>query len=81
MSLPLTSQRFKLSSNLKEMLLEQYPCEDPIEQKICMVKLFQGNSLLNDAQTLNDVGLDMLDAESEVSVVYTSNEIEGCIQT
>jgi len=59
---------------LKARLLEQFPCEDPIEQKIRRVEVFQGNSLLNDAQTLNEVGLD---AESEVSAVYTSNEIEA----
>eukprot|EP00434_Breviolum_minutum_P005230 symbB.v1.2.004610.t1/scaffold259.1/size252385/12 len=60
---------------LKARLLEQFPCEDPVEQKIRRVAaVFQGNSLLNDAQTLNEVGLD---AESEVSVVYTSNEIEA----
>ena len=59
---------------LKDRLLEQFPCEDLIEQKICRVAVFQGNSLINDAQTLNEVGLG---AESEVSVVYTSNEIEA----
>ena len=59
---------------LKARLLEQFPCEDPIEQKIRRVTVFQGHSLLNDAQTLNEVGLD---AESEVSAVYTSNEIEA----
>ena len=59
---------------LKAMLLEQFPHEDPIEQKIRRVKVFLGNSLLNDAQTLNEVGLD---AGSEVSVVYTSNAIEA----
>ena len=60
---------------LKAGLLEQFPCEDPVEQKIRRVRaVFQGNSLLNDAQTLNEVGLD---ADSEVSVVYTSNEIEA----
>ena len=59
---------------LKARLLEQFPCEDPIEQKICRVAVFQGNSLLNDFQTLNEVGLD---AESEVSVVYTSNKVEA----
>ena len=32
---------------LKAMLLEQFPCEDPIEQKIRGVAVFQGNSLLN----------------------------------
>ena len=59
---------------LKARFLKQFPCENPNEQKICRVAVFQGNSLLNDAQTLNEVGLD---AESEVSVVYTSNEIEA----
>ena len=59
---------------LKARLLEQFPREDPVEQKICRIAVFQGNSLLNDAQTLNEVGLD---AESEVSVAYTSNEIEA----
>ena len=59
---------------LKARLLDQFICEDPIEQKICRVAVFQGNCLLDDAQTLNEVGLD---AEPEVSVVYTSNEIEA----
>ena len=36
--------------------------------------MFQGKSLLDDFQTLNEV---RLDAESEVSVVYTSNKIEA----
>eukprot|EP00434_Breviolum_minutum_P005225 symbB.v1.2.004605.t1/scaffold259.1/size252385/7 len=56
---------------LKARFLEQL---DPIEQKICRVEVFQGNSLLNDTQTLNEVDLD---GESEVSVVYTSNVIEA----
>ena len=59
---------------LKARLLEQFPCEDPIEQKIRRATVFQGNSLLNGAQTLNEVGLD---AESEVSVVYTSHKLEA----
>ena len=59
---------------LKARLLEQFPCEDPVEQKICRIEVFQGNSLLDDFQTLNEV---RFDAESEVSVVYTSNKIEA----
>ena len=59
---------------LKARLLEQFPCEDPVEQKICRIEVFQGKSLLDDFQTLNEV---RLDAESEVSVVYTSNKIEA----
>ena len=42
---------------LKARLLE-LSCEDAIEQKIRGVDVFQGKSLLNDAQTLNEVGLD-----------------------
>ena len=59
---------------VKSILLEKLPCEDPIERKICRAELFESNSLLDDSLTLTAAGLR---AESEVSVVYVRNEMEA----
>eukprot|EP00434_Breviolum_minutum_P043767 symbB.v1.2.039027.t1/scaffold6302.1/size19189/1 len=61
--------------DLKEMLCQQKQCEDPIQRKILKAEvLVDGNVLHDGSQTLEAAGL--LEAESEVSVVYSRNEVE-----
>ena len=54
---------------LKAMLLEKHPCEDPIERKVLKVELLRDSSIIDDAETLDAAGL--LGAESLVTVTYT----------
>ena len=51
--------------DLKAMLLEKHPCQDPIERKVLKVE----------PETLNSAGF--LSAESQVTVAYTSNIVEA----
>ncbi len=60
---------------LKSMLLEKHPCEEPIERKLLKVVLLQDGSFIDDAETLAEAGL--LDAESLVTVTYTRNVVEA----
>ena len=59
--------------DLKEMLCEQKQCEDPIQRKILKAEVLgtDGKVLENDGSAAG-----LLDAESEVSVVYSRNEVE-----
>ena len=59
---------------LKAMLVEELPCEDPIDQRIAKLEVFLESNLLDDTQTLDAIGLD---DESEIGVVYTRNEFEA----
>ena len=60
---------------LKSMLLEKHPCQDPIERKVLKVELLRDSSIIDDAETLDAAGL--LGAESLVTVAYTRNEVEA----
>ena len=60
---------------LKAMLLEKHPCQDPIERKVLKVELLRDSSIIDDAETLDAAGL--LGAESLVTVTYTRNEVEA----
>ena len=60
---------------LKAMLHEQKHCEDPIERKILKVKVVADGLLVDDDQTMESAGL--LHAESEVTVIYSRNEVEA----
>ena len=60
---------------LKRMLCEK-KVEDPSERKILKVKVLVSGALVqSDSATLEAAGL--LDAESEVTVVYSRNEVEA----
>ena len=50
---------------LKAMLLEKHPCQDPIERKVLKVELLQDSSIIDDAETLDAARL--LGAESLLS--------------
>ena len=60
---------------LKGMLLEKHPCQDPIERKVLKVELLRGSSIIDDAETLDTAGF--LGAEPQVTVTYTRNEVEA----
>ena len=60
---------------LKAMLHEKKHCEDPIERQILKVKVLVNTLLVDDDQTLESAGL--LHAESEVTVIYSRNEVEA----
>ena len=68
---------------LKAMLLEQAPCEHPLERRILKAKLLNDKTLIDDAQasqTLIEAGL--LHAMegghvAKVTVLYTRNEMEA----
>ena len=60
---------------LKAILLEKHPCQDPIELKILKVELLRDSSIIDDAETLDAAGF--FCAESLVTVVYTRNEVEA----
>ena len=60
---------------LKALLHEKKGCEDPIERKILKVKVLANALLVDDDQTLEYAGL--LHAESEVTVIYSRNEVEA----
>ena len=60
---------------LKAMLLEKHPCQDPIERKVLKVELLRDSSIIDDAERLDAAGL--LGAESLVTVTYTRNEVEA----
>ena len=60
---------------LKSMLLEKHPCQDPIERKILGVELLHNSSIMKDAETID--GPEFLSDESLVTVVYTRNEVEA----
>ena len=38
---------------LKSMLLEKHPCQDPIERKILKVELLHNSSIIDEAEALN----------------------------
>ena len=63
---------------LKSMLLEKHPCQDPIERKALQVELLRDSSIIDDAETLDEAGL--VGAESPVTVPYTRNEVEAVEQ-
>ena len=60
---------------LKAVLVEKHPCQDPIECKVLKVELLGDTSIIDDAETLDAAGL--LGAESLVTVTYTRNEVEA----
>ena len=60
---------------LKSMLLEKHPCQDPIERKVLKVELLRDSSIIDDAESLDEAGL--VGAESLVTVTYTRNEVEA----
>ena len=53
---------------LKSMLLEKHPCQDPIERKVLKVELLRDNSIIDDAESLDEAGL--VGAEPPVTVAY-----------
>ena len=55
------------------MLSERKHCEDPIERKLCSVKVLADGLLVDDDQTLESAGL--MCAGCEVMVIYTRNEV------
>ena len=61
---------------LKAMLLEKHPCQDPIERKVLKVELLRESSIINDAESLDEAGL--MGAEPLVTVAYTRNESRSC---
>ena len=61
--------------DLKMMLLEKHPCQDPLERKVLKVELLRDSSIIDDAESLDEAGL--VGAESPVSVAYTRNEVEA----
>ena len=60
---------------LKAMLREKKHCEDPIERQILKVEVLVNTLLVDDDQTLESAGL--LHAQSEVTVIYSRNEVEA----
>ena len=60
---------------LTAMLHEKKHFEDPIEGKLLKVKFLADGLLVDDDQTLESAGL--LHAESEVTVIYSRNEVEA----
>ena len=60
---------------LKAMLLEKHPCQDPIERKVLKVELLRDSSIIADAETIEAAGL--LGAEALATVTYTRNEVEA----
>ena len=60
---------------LKSMLLEKHPCQDPTERKVLKVELLRDSSIIDDAESLDEAGL--VGAESLVTVTYTRNEVEA----
>ena len=63
----------KTIRELMVMLREKKDCEDPIERQICKLKILVDGSVPDDDQTLESLGL--LNAESEVTVIYYRNEV------
>ena len=63
---------------LKMMLLEKHPCQDPIERKVLKVELLRDSSIIDDAESLDEAGL--VRAESPVTVTYVRNEVEAVEQ-
>ena len=57
------------------MLLQQHPCQDPIERKVLKVELLRDGSIIDDAESLDEAGL--VGAESLVTVTYARNEVEA----
>ena len=60
---------------LKAILHEMKPCEDPIERQILKVKVLTDGLVVDDDQTMESAGL--LRDESEVTVIYSRNEVEA----
>ena len=60
---------------LKSMLLEKHPCQDPTERKVLKVELLRDSSIIDDAESLDEAGL--VGAQSLVTVTYTRNEVEA----
>ena len=63
---------------LKMMLLLKHPCQDPLERKVLKVELLQDNSIIDDAESLDEAGL--VGAEPQVTVTYARNEVEAVEQ-
>ena len=63
---------------LKSMLLEKHPCQDPIERKILKVELLHNSSIIDEAEALNSARF--LGDEFLVTVVYRRNEVEAATQ-
>ena len=63
---------------LKSMLLEKHPCQDPIERKVLKVELLHNSSTIDEAEALSSARF--VGAESLVTVVYTRNEVEAAAQ-
>ena len=62
---------------LKAMLLEKHPCQDPSKRKVLQVELVRNTAIIDidDTETLSSGGF--LSAESQLSVAYTANEVEA----
>ena len=63
---------------LKMMLLLKHPCQDPLERKVLKVELLRDNSIIDDAESLDEAGL--VGAEPPVTVAYARNEVEAVEQ-
>ena len=71
LDLPMTTTVLEL----KAMLLEKHPCRDPSKRKVLKVELLRNTSIIDETETLGSGGF--LSAESQVSVAYTTNEVEA----
>eukprot|EP00434_Breviolum_minutum_P004840 symbB.v1.2.004267.t1/scaffold222.1/size270942/9 len=60
---------------LKSMLLERHPCQDPIERKVLYVELLHNSSIIDETEALDSATF--LSAEPLVTVVYRRNEVEA----
>ena len=63
---------------LKMMFLLKHPCQDPLERKVLKVELLRDNSIIDDAESLDEAGL--VGAEPPVTVTYARNEVEAVEQ-
>ena len=63
---------------LKMMFLLKHPCQDPLERKVLKVELLRDNSIIDNAESLDEAGL--VGAEPPVTVAYARNEVEAVEQ-
>ena len=63
---------------LKSMLLERHPCQDPIERKILKVELLHNSSIIDATEALDSATF--LGSAPLVTVVYRRNEVEAATQ-
>ena len=63
---------------LKAMLLERHPCQDPIERKLLKVELLHNSSIIDATEALDSATF--LGSESLVTVVYRRNAVKASTQ-